>query len=168
MFLKEYLKYEREYWKATHREVVIVAKELVYDIIHWQDIFCNWAEAFCRKRAAMSICSHCLHKEVCAYRKETIRSGAKLCEDFLGWIKTQDERPSLYDDTFMLDRIGIPFVGYYTKFKDEETFKDTSTLQKTLGFPSYWLKGLDLYGQSIVARKEAESVLQTVSATDKS
>ena len=168
MFTKEYLGHEKEYWRTVHREVIIVSKELVYDIIHWQEIFCNWAEEFCKKRSTMSICSHCLHKEVCAYRKETIRGGAKLCKDFLGWIKTQDERPALYDDTFMLDRIGYPFVGYYTKFKDEETFKNASTLQKTIGYPSYWLKGLDLYGQSMVARKETESVLQDVSDADES
>lgn len=95
-------------------------------------------------------------------------SNALSCDDFLGWIKTQDERPVLYDDTFMLDHIGLPFVGYYTKFKDKEIFKDTSTLQKTLGAPSYWLKGLDLYGQSMVARKEAESVFQTISDADES
>lgn len=116
----------------------------------------------------MSICSHCLHKEVCAYRKETIRSGAKLCEDFLGWIKTQDERPNVYDDTFMLDHIGLPFVGYYTNFKDEERFTNIDTLQTTTEYPSYWLKGLDLYGQSMVARKEAESILQAVSNADES
>lgn len=82
------------------------------------------------KREKMAICNKCLHKEVCAFRKQTRDSCAESCEDFLGWIKTQDERPALYDDTFMLDRIGYPFVGYYTKFKDEETFKDASTLQK--------------------------------------
>lgn len=114
----------------------------------------------------MVICDSCLHKEVCSYKRIYDKKSILTCKDFLGWTKTQNERPALYDDVFMLDRIGLPFVGYYTKFKDEETFKDASTLQKTLGFPSYWLKGLDLYGQSMVARKEAESVLQTVSVAD--
>lgn len=40
--------------------------------------------------------------------------------------------------------------------------------KKTIGFPSYWLKGLDLYGQSMVARKETESVLQAISDADES
>ena len=71
----------------------------------------------------MAICSKCLHKEVCAFRKEY--------------------------------------------------FCDANTLEKIYECPSYWLKGLELheqerianneYKQRLVARKEAESVLQTVS-----
>ena len=45
---------------------------------------------------------------------------------------------------------------------------EIDTLQTTTEYPSYWLKGLDLYGQSMVARKEAESVFQAVSDADKS
>ena len=160
--------FTRKYWEEIHREIALVAKELIYDIVHWQDIFCEWADDFCRGRSSMSICSHCLHKEVCAYRKETIRSCTKLCDDFLGWIKIQDERPNVYDDTFMIDHIGLPFVGYYTNYKDEERFTNIDTLQTTTDYPSYWLKGLDLYGQSMVARKEAESLLQTVPDADES
>ena len=168
ILIREYLAFKKEYWKAVHRETILVAKELIYDITHWQDIFCDWAEKFCKKRNAMSVCNHCLHKEICAYRKETIRSGTNLCKDFIGWIRTQDERPNVYDDTFMLDHIGLPFAGYYTNFKNKERFTNIDTLQTTTEYPSYWLKGLDLYGQSMVARKEAESVLQAVSDADES
>ena len=52
------------------------------------------------------------------------------------------------------------------------------TLEKIYECPSYWLKGLELheqeriankeYEQRLVARKEAESVLQTVSDADES
>mgnify|MGYP004495068731 CR=1 FL=1 len=163
--------FTKEYWKEIHKELILVAKELIYDIAHLEDIFCEWADNFCKRRSSMSICSHCLHKEVCAYRKQTIHDGVNLCEDFLGRAKVQDERPALYDDIFMLDHIGLPFIGYYTNFNNKERFTNIDTLQimeSTSEFPSYWLKGLDIYGQSMVARKEAESVLQAVSDANES
>ncbi len=120
------------------------------------------------KRERMAICSKCLHKEVCAFRKQTKDSCTESCKDFLGWVKVIDERPEVYRNVFIIDPVGLPFVGYYNNFRDRETFTDINTLQTTRECPSYWLKGLDLYGQSMVARKEAESVLQTVSDADES
>lgn len=116
----------------------------------------------------MAICSNCLHKDVCSYKRIYDKKSIITCKDFLGWVKVMEERPEVYRDVFVLDPIGLPFVGYYNNFKNRETFTDINTLQTTRECPSYWLKGLDLYGQSMVARKEAESVLQTISDADES
>ena len=129
------------------------------------------------KREKMAICSKCLHKEVCAFRKQTKDSCAESCEDFLGWVKVMDERPILLKDNIVISDYGISFIGYYDK-RDREYFCDASTLEKIYECPSYWLKGLKLheqeriankeYKQRLVARKEAENVLQTVSDADES
>lgn len=126
----------------------------------------------------MSICGHCLHKEVCAFRKQTRDSCAESCEDFLGWVKVMDERPPILKDSLVISDYGISFIGYYDITNNKECFVDTNTLEKIYECPSYWLKGLDLheqeriankeYEQRLVARKEAESVLQTVSNADES
>lgn len=108
------------------------------------------------KRERMVICSKCLHKEVCAFRKQTRDSCAESCEDFLGWVKVMEERPEVYKDVFILDSVGLPFVGYYNNFRDRETFTDINTLQITRECPSYWLKGLDLRGQSMKVRGEED------------
>ena len=120
------------------------------------------------KRKRMAICSKCLHKEVCSYKRIYDKKSVITCKNFLGWVKVIEERPEVYKDVFIIDPVGLPFVGYYNNFRDRETFTDINTLQTTRECPSYWLKGLDLYGQSMVARKEAESVLQTISDADES
>ena len=120
------------------------------------------------KREKMAICSKCLHKEVCTF------SCAESCEDFLGWVKVMDERPVLLKDNVVISDYGLSFIGYYDyNSRDREHFCDANTLEKIYECPSYWLKGLELheqekiankeYEQRLVARKEAESVLQTVS-----
>lgn len=116
----------------------------------------------------MTICNNCLHKDVCSYKRIYDKKSIITCKDFLGWVKVIDERPEVYRNVFIIDPVGLPFVGYYNNFRDRETFTDINTLQTTRECPSYWLKGLDLYGQSMVARKEAESVLQTISDADES
>lgn len=126
------------------------------------------------KREKMAICSKCLHKEVCAFRKQTRDSCAESCEDFLGWVKVCDERPIPLKDNVVISDCGLSFIGYYDYNKrDREHFYDVNALEKIYECPSYWLKGLELheqekiankeYEQRLVARKEAESVLQTVS-----
>lgn len=118
----------------------------------------------------MAICSKCLHKEVCAFRKQTRDSCAESCEDFLGWVKVCDERPIPLKDNIVISDYGLSFIGYYDYNKrDREYFCDANTLEKIYECPSYWLKGLELheqeriankeYEQRLVARKEAESVL---------
>ena len=127
----------------------------------------------------MAICSKCLHKEVCAYRKQLGDCCTESCKDFLGWVKVCDERPILLKDNIVISDYGMSFIGYYDYNKrDREHFCDANTLEKIYECPSYWLKGLDLheqeriankeYKQRLVARKEAESVLQTVSDADES
>lgn len=103
----------------------------------------------------MSICSNCLHKEVCAFRKQTRDSCAESCEDFLGWIKVGDERPIPLKDNVVISDYGLSFIGYYDYNKrDREHFCDANTLEKIYECPSYWLKGLDLYEQEKIANKE--------------
>ena len=131
------------------------------------------------KREKMAICSKCLHKEVCAFRKQTRDSCAESCEDFLGWVKVYDERPIPLKDNVVINDYGLSFIGYYDYNKrDREHFCDANTFEKIYECPSYWLKGLDLheqekiankeYKQRLVARKESESVLQTVPDADES
>lgn len=59
------------------------------------------------KREKMVICSKCLHKEVCAYRKQTRDSCAESCKDFLGWVKVCDERPILLKDNVVISDYGL-------------------------------------------------------------
>lgn len=132
------------------------------------------------KREKMAICSKCLHKEVCAFKKQTRDSCAESCEYFLGWVKVCDERPILLKDNVVISDYGMSFIGYYDYNKrDREHFCDSNTLEKIYECPSYWLKGLALheqekiankeYKQRLVARKESEvSVLQTVPDADDS
>lgn len=58
----------------------------------------------------MAICSKCLHKEVCAYRKQTRDSCAESCGDFLGWVKVMDERPILLKDNVVISDCGLSFI----------------------------------------------------------
>lgn len=131
------------------------------------------------KRERMAICNKCLHKEVCAYRKQSGDCYIKSCENFLGWVKVMDERPIPLKDNLVISNYGLSFIGYYDYNKrDREHFYDVNALEKIYECPSYWLKGLDLheqeriankeYEQRLVARKEAESVLQAVSDADES
>ena len=96
-----------------------------------------------------------------------------------GWVKVMDERPILLKDNLVISDYGNSFIGYYDYNKrDREFFYDVNALEKIYECPSYWLKGLELheqeriankeYKQRLVARKEAESVLQTVSNADES
>lgn len=112
-------------------------------------------------------------------RKQTRDSCAESCEDFLGWVKVCDERPIPLKDNVVISDYGLSFIGYYDYNKrDREYFCDANTLEKIYECPSYWLKGLELheqeriankeYKQRLVARKEAENVLQTVSDADES
>lgn len=131
------------------------------------------------KREKMAICSKCLHKEVCAFRKQTRDSCAESCKNFFGWVKVMDERPIPLKDNLVISDYGNSFIGYYDYDKrDREYFYDVNAIEKIYECPSYWLKGLNLheqeriankeYKQRLVARKEAESVLQTVSDADES
>lgn len=131
------------------------------------------------KREKMAICSKCLHKEVCAYRKQLGDCCTESCKNFFGWVKVMDERPILLKDNLVISDYGNSFIGYYDYNKrDREFFYDVNALEKIYECPSYWLKGLELheqeriankeYKQRLVARKEAESVLQTVSNADES
>lgn len=104
----------------------------------------------------MVICDSCLHKEVCLYKRIYDKKSILTCKDFLGWVKVMDERPEVYKDVFILDPVGLPFVGYYNNFKNRETFTDINTLQTTRECPSYWLKGLDLHEQEKIANNEYE------------
>ena len=100
------------------------------------------------KREKMAICSKCLHKEVCAFRKQTRDSCAESCKDFLGWVKVCDERPILLKDNVVISDYGLSFMGYYDYNKrDREHFCDSNTLEKIYECPSYWLKGLALHEQ---------------------
>lgn len=131
------------------------------------------------KREKMAICSKCLHKEVCAFRKQPGDCCTESCENFLGWVKVGDERPIPLKDNVVISDYGLSFIGYYDYNKrNREYFCDANTLEKIYECPSYWLKGLELheqeriankeYEQRLVARKEAESVLQIVSNADES
>lgn len=111
--------------------------------------------------------------------KQTRDSCAESCKDFLGWVKVCDERPILLKDNVVISDYGLSFIGYYDYNKrDREHFCDSNTLEKIYECPSYWLKGLALheqekiankeYKQRLVARKESESVLQTVPDADES
>ena len=105
----------------------------------------------------MAICSKCLHKEVCAYRKQTRDSCAESCGDFLGWVKVMDERPIPLKDNIVISNYGLSFIGYYDYNKrDREHFYDVNTLEKIYECPSYWLKGLELHEQEKIANKEYE------------
>lgn len=88
----------------------------------------------------MAICNDCLHKDVCSYKRIYDKNSIIACKNFLGWVKVGDERPEVYRDVFVLDSVGLPFVGYYNNFKNRETFTDINTLQTTRECPSYWLK----------------------------
>lgn len=90
-----------------------------------------------------------------------------------------DERPIPLKDNLVISDYGNSFIGYYNYDKrDREYFYDVNAIEKIYECPSYWLKGLDLheqerianneYKQRLVARKEAESVLQAVSDADES
>ena len=83
------------------------------------------------KREKMAICSKCLHKEVCAYRRQIRDSCAESCENFLGWVKVMDERPVLLKDNVVISDYGLSFIGYYDYNKrDREYFCDANTLEK--------------------------------------
>lgn len=126
----------------------------------------------------MTICDNCLHKDVCSYKRIYDKKSIITCKEFLGWVKVMEERPPILKDNLVISDYGISFVGYYDITNNKEHFVDTNTLEKIYECPSYWLKGLDLheqeriankeYEQRLVARKEAESVLQTVSDADES
>lgn len=82
------------------------------------------------KRGKMAICSKCLHKEVCAFRKQTKDSCAEFCEDFLGWVKVMDERPIPLKDNIIISNYGNSFIGYYDYDKrDREYFYDVNALE---------------------------------------
>lgn len=105
----------------------------------------------------MAICSKCLHKEVCAYRKQTRDSCAESCGDFLGLVKVMDERPIPLKDNIVISNYGLSFIGYYDYNKrDREHFYDVNALEKIYECPSYWLKGLELHEQEKIANKEYE------------
>mgnify|MGYP000012409614 FL=1 len=118
----------------------------------------------------MAICSKCLHKEVCAFRKQLGDCCTESCKNFFGWVKVMDERPILLKDNLVISDYGLSFIGYYDYNKrDREHFCDANTLEKIYECPSYWLKGFGLHEQEriankeykkrLVACKEAESVL---------
>ena len=108
----------------------------------------------------MAICSKCLHKEVCAYRKQPRDCCTESCKNFLGWVKVMDERPILLKDNVVISDCGLSFIGYYDYNKrDREYFCDANTLEKIYKCPSYWLKGLELHEQERIANKEYEQRL---------
>lgn len=107
------------------------------------------------KREKMAICSKCLHKEVCAYRKQPRDCCTESCKNFLGWVKVMDERPILLKDNLVISDYGNSFIGYYDYNKrDREHFYDVNALEKIYECPSYWLKGLELHEQEKIANNE--------------
>ena len=72
----------------------------------------------------MAICSKCLHKEVCAFRKQTRDSCAESCEDFLGWVKVCDERPIPLKDNVVISDYGLSFIMITTR-----TIENTFAMQ---------------------------------------
>lgn len=109
------------------------------------------------KREKMAICSKCLHKEVCAFRKQLNDGCTDSCENFLGWVKVMDERPILLKDNVVISDYGLSFIGYYDyNSRDREHFCDANTLEKIYECPSYWLKRLELHEQEKIANKEYE------------
>lgn len=108
----------------------------------------------------MAICNKCLHKEVCAFRKQTRDNCNESCEDFLGWVKVGDERPIPLKDNVVISDYGLSFIGYYDYNKrDREHFCDANTLEKIYECPSYWLKGLELHEQERIANNEYKQKL---------
>lgn len=69
----------------------------------------------------MAICSKCLHKEVCAYRKQTRDSCAESCEDFLGWVKVMDERPILLKDNVVISDCGLSVVYWILRLQQKRS-----------------------------------------------
>ena len=126
----------------------------------------------------MTVCDSCLHSDVCSYKRIYDKKSILTCNDFLGWVRIGDERPPILKDNLVIRDCGLSFIGYYDHTKDKEYFVDANIFEKIYECPSYWLKGLELheqerivnkkYEQRLVARKEAESVLQTVSDADES
>ncbi len=105
----------------------------------------------------MVVCSKCLHKEVCAYRKQFSDGCTDSCENFLGWVNVMDERPIPLKDNVVIRDCGLSFIGYYDYNKrDREHFYDVNAIEKIYECPSYWLKGLDLHEQEKIANNEYE------------
>lgn len=127
----------------------------------------------------MAVCDNCLHKDMCSYKRIYDKKSIITCKDFLGWAKVMEERPPILQDNLVISDCGLSFIGYYDYNKrDREYFYDVNALEKIYECPSYWLKGLELheqeriankeYEQKLVARKEAESILQAISNADES